>query len=347
MGDSRVPTAIGFLGTLLVLAALVWVVGVADTLDALTRADPAALALVVGIAAVWLTSWGMALWTVLEALETPVAIHHAVLLFAGAVFSNNVTPFGQAGGEPLSALLISTAADSEYENGLAAIASVDAMHFVPSVGFAIVGFVFVTAGAVRLGRNLLFAAAAVAILAVGLPLAAYLGWRYRYELEAAVVNLFTPVIRLLGKVMPRRTPPTPAVIEERIESFFLAIDRVAGNQHSVLQTLAFSAAGWGCLAASLWVSLYAIGFTVAPSTVMLVVPIGSIASIAPLPGGSGAIEAVLVTLLVSTAPVPAAAATSAVLIHRGATYLLPTLIGGGVASFLGADRAIAVSKHED
>jgi len=84
-------------------------------------------------------------------------------------------------------------------------------------------------------------------------------------------------------------------------------------------------------------------FSAAIATTLLVVPVGSIASIAPLPGGSGAIETVLVTLLVSTAPVPAAAAASAVLIHRGATYLFPTLVGAAVASALGADRAVARS----
>jgi hypothetical protein len=347
MDESRWATLAGFAGTLLVLAALVWVVGVDDTVAALTSADPATLALVVAVAFVWLTAWGLALWTILRALNAPVPVHTAVLLFAGAVFSNNVTPFGQAGGEPLSALLISTAADSEYETGLAAIASVDTIHFVPSVGYAIVGFTFVAAGAVRLGRNLMFAAAAISVLAVGLPVAAYLGWRYRYELEAAVVSLFTPVIKLLGRIAPNRSPPSTAHIEHRIESFFTAIDRVAADRRTLLQTLGFSALGWGCLATSLWTSLYAVGFTVPPSTVLLAVPIGSIASLAPLPGGSGAIEAVLVTLLVSTTPVPAAAATSAVLIHRGATYLLPTIVGSGVATALGADRAVELNQNGD
>jgi len=112
-----------------------------------------------------------------------------------------------------------------------------------------------------------------------------------------------------------------------------------------LQTLGFSALGWTCLAGSLWLSLYAVGYTVPVATTFLVVPVGSIASLAPLPGGSGAIETVLVTLLVSTTAVPGAVAASAVLIHRGATYLLPTLLGAGVASALGADHATASARE--
>jgi len=341
MDGNRAATVVGFVGALAVLGVLVWVVGVDRTLAALVTADPAVLVLVVAVAVVWLTAWGLALWSVLGALGTPIARYLAVLVYAGAVFANNVTPFGQAGGEPLSALLISSAADSEYETGLAAIASVDTAHFVPSVGYAIVGFTFVAAGAVQLGRNLVFAAAAVAALAIGLPVAAYLGWRYRYELEATFVRLFTPFVRWLGRVAPNRSPPTTDSIAARIESFFSAIDRIATDRRTLLQTLGFSALGWAALSVSLWLSLYAVGYTIPAAVPLLVVPVGSIASLFPLPGGSGAIETVLVTLLVSTTSVPAAAATSAVLIHRGGTYLFPTLVGAGVASALGADRAAA------
>ena len=345
MDGNRAATAAGFVGALAVLAVLVVVVGVDRTVSALLSADPVALVLVGVVALVWLTTWGLALWSVLRALGSPVATYVAVLVYAGAVFSNNVTPFGQAGGEPLSALLISSAADTEYETGLAAIASVDTVHFVPSVGFAVAGFTFVTAGAVQLGRNLVFAAVAVAVLAVGLPVAAFLGWRYRYELEATVVRLLTPVIRWLGRVVPKWSPPTADSIEARIESFFAAIDRIATDRRTLLQTLGFSGLGWACLAGSLWLSLYAVGYTVPVSVPLLVVPVGSIASLAPLPGGSGAIEAVLVTLLVSTTAVPGAVAASAVLIHRGATYLFPLLLGAAVASALGADRAAANAKE--
>ncbi|PSP64094.1 TIGR00374 family protein [Halobacteriales archaeon QH_8_67_36] len=345
MDGNRAATLAGFVGALAVLAVLVWVVGVDRTVSALLSADPAILPLVGAVAVVWLTAWGLALWSVLRALGSPVRTHVAVLAYAGAVFSNNVTPFGQAGGEPLSALLISSAADTEYETGLAAIASIDTAHFVPSVGFAVAGFTFVAASAVRLGRDLLFAAGAVAALAVGLPVAAFVGWRYRYELEDAVVRLLTPVIRWVGRVVPKWSPPTAERIAARIESFFAAIERIATDRRTLLQTLGFSALGWAALACSLWLSLYAVGYVVPASVPLLVVPVGSIASLAPLPGGSGAIETVLVTLLVSTTAVPAAVAASAVLIHRGATYLLPMLVGAGVASALGADRATASAKE--
>jgi len=58
--------------------------------------------------------------------------------------------------------------------------------------------------------------------------------------------------------------------------------------------------------------------------------------VTPLPGGLGGLEAAFITLLVPTAGVPASVATAGVLIYRGATYWLPILVGGGVATVLGS-----------
>ncbi|MFB6152574.1 MAG: YbhN family protein [Haloarculaceae archaeon] len=336
MNGDRWATALGFVGALVVLAALVWVVGIGDVLAAFREIRTAYLLAILAVAACWLFAWGLALRTVLGALGAPISVPLSALVFVGAVFSNNVTPFGQAGGEPVSAYLISRAADREYETGLAAIASVDALHFVPSLAYAAVGFTFVLAGAVQLGRNLVFAATAITVLAVGLPTAAYLGWRYRFELEAAVVRLLTPGIRAFGRVVPGRRPPTANTVERRIEGFFGAIERVATSRSTLVEAVGFSALGWLCKCAALWLSLFAFGQVVPFAVVLLVVPMGALAGITPLPGGLGGIEAVLVALLVSTTGIPAGVASAAVLVHRGATYWAPTVVGGGVAFALGA-----------
>jgi uncharacterized protein (TIRG00374 family) len=336
MNGDRRATVLGFLGAVAILAILFWVVGVDDIIAAFSDARPALVAAVIPVAFVWLSAWGMSLYTVLRALGTPVSPPKTVLLFSAAIFSNNVTPFGQAGGEPLSALLISRGADSEYETGLAAIASVDALHFVPSVSLAVVGLTFFALRTVQLGRNLLIAASAVALLALAIPVAAYLGWRYRYELEAAVVRVFTPIIRVVGRLLPRRSPPDPAVIERRIESFFDAIDRVAGSRRTLVTAIGFSFLGWLALATSLWLSLFALGHRVPFAAMLVVIPVGAIAGFTPLPGGLGGVEAAFVVLLVATTPVVAPTASAAIVIHRGATYWLPTILGGGTATALGA-----------
>ncbi|MEF8853640.1 MAG: flippase-like domain-containing protein [Haloarculaceae archaeon] len=341
MNGDRWATVLGFLGGLVVLAVVMWLVGIREMVDALLSVRrPALVPLIFLNAVCWLAAWGMALRTVLSALGESIAVHKALLVFAAAVFSNNVTPFGQAGGEPVTAYLVSEATDSEYETGLAAIASVDALHFVPSLGYALVGLVFVAVGELAFDQNVVYASVAVGALVLAVPVGAFLGWRYRYELEAAVVRILTPILRGTGRIIPRRNPPKVAVVERRIEAFFGAIDRVAGSRVTLLEAIGFSAFGWLLLCVSLWLSLYALGFNVSFAAVLLAVPMGAIAGITPLPGGLGGVESVLIVLLVPTTQLGGAVIGAAVLVHRAATYAFPTVLGGLVAFSLGVgDRA--------
>jgi hypothetical protein len=338
-------TVVGFAGALVVLGLLVGLVGVGRVLDALARADQRVLVGVLAVAAMWLTAWGLSLWTVLGILGSVVPRRLAVTIFSAATFANNVTPFGQAGGEPVAALFISRTADTEYETGLAAIASVDSLNFVPSIVLALIGIGYFSA-TVAFGRRLQYAALAVGLLAVLIPTAAYVGWRHRYAVERRVVGLLTPVIRGVGRLLPRRNPPETHVIESRIEGFFHAIERVTGDSRGLATALGFSTVGWVCLAGSLWLSLYSLGYQVPFAATLVVIPVGAIAGITPLPGGLGGVEAVLVTLLVPTTGVTVAGATAAVVLHRAATYWLPTLVGGGAAAALGVGEVSVTRPGE-
>ena len=330
-------TLVGFAGALCVLAVLFWLVGIDDILAALSMASLPVLLVVVVVAICWLTAWGLSLRTVLGVLGAPITIPAAVLVFAGATFANNVTPFGQAGGEPVSALFISRASDSEYETGLAAIASVDALNFVPSIALALVGLGYF-ATTITFGQRLEYAAVAVGGLAVAVPVAVYFGWHNRYRVEQAAVDTLTPLLQRLAGLIPRRSPPGREVLERRIEGFFKAVERIATNPRGLLLALAFSTAGWVGLATSLWLSLFALGYSVPPAVVLVAIPAGAMAGVTPLPGGLGGVETVLFALVTATTGgIAPASVFAAVAIHRGATYWLPIIVGGGTAAVL-ADR---------
>jgi len=331
-------TAAGFAAALVVLAVLLYVVGVGPILDALTRADPRVLALVLGAATLWLLAWAMSLRTVLGVLGSPVSVLTSVLVYTAAVFANNVTPFGQAGGEPISAYLIADATNNDYENGLAAIASVDALNLVPSLSLAAVGVGYFAVTA-ALGQRLMVVAGVVVALMLFIPAAGYAVWRNRVRVEGLLADAVTPVARALARVLPSREPPGREAVLARVEGFFGALERVATNRRRVLLALGFATLGWVGLSGSLWLSLLAIGHEVPFAAAMLVVPVSAIAGATPLPGGLGSIETVLIALIVPITSVTPAAAGAAVVIHRIATYWLPMLVGGGVAALIGVNGA--------
>ncbi|WP_135666170.1 lysylphosphatidylglycerol synthase transmembrane domain-containing protein [Halorhabdus rudnickae] len=331
-------TVAGFAGAGMVLVILFWLIGIDGIVATISRAEPSILLGVVAFSACWMVCWGLVLHTVLGAIGSPVGALTAVLAFSASMFTNAITPFGQAGGEPVAAMLISEAADSDYETGLAAIASVDTLHFLPSIGLATVGLGTLFVESVSLTRNIYLASVAVALLSGAFLGGALLGWFYRAEIERFVVRVFTPTLRRLAGALPRLEPPEKSAVEESIEGFFAAIDRVARSRRTVLLASLYSLAGWLSLSGALWLSLMAIGYSVPFVAALIVVPVGSIAAVTPLPGGLGGIEAAFIGLVVSTTGVAASVAGAAVVIYRIATYWLPLIVGGSTAAVLGSRR---------
>jgi len=335
--DGRAVLA-GFGGAALVLVALLWFVGVDDVLSRLAKAPPGVLALIVLAATCWLGSWALALRAVLASLGLSVSRARSFVVFAAATFANNVTPFGQAGGEPVSALFISREADTEYETALAAIASVDGLNFVPSIAFAslAVGYYAVT---IAFNDRLVFVATAVGALAVALAVGAVVGWQNRYAIENTVVHGVAPVIGRVTGFLPVVSRLRVTVVERRIEGFFHAIERVATDRRNLASALSLSALGWAFSIASLSLSLFAVsdaGTLALVPAAMLAIPLGSVAGVTPLPGGLGGIEAVLIFVLTPVTSVGAGTVAAAVLLHRAATYWLPLLLGGGSVAALSA-----------
>lgn len=335
-------TIVGFVGSLAILAAMYWLIGIGPTLSKLSMADPWILVLVFVGAVCWLVAWGLALRTVLGVLGSAITPLRATAIFSGVLFANNVTPFGQAGGEPISGLLISRATDRRYETGLAAITSVDALNFVPSIILAVcsMGYLFVTS---TFSEDLWYAAGTVITLALVVPAGAYLGWQYRYRLEHTAVAAVTPVVRTIRHTLLRRKPLEKATIEHRIEGFFTAIERVGTTPRKLALALALSSLGWIAQAVCLWLSLFALGHAIAPSVVLIAIPIGAIAGVTPLPGGLGGVDLVLIAVIKGLVTINQPTIAAAVLIHRSAIYLFPTIVGGGITAVIATQGEQSVS----
>ncbi|MFB6353939.1 MAG: YbhN family protein [Halobacteriales archaeon] len=331
-------TVLGFIGAFAVIGILLYVVGVDAFVAEVTRADQRVLALVLLATLGWLLAWGLGMRTVLAVLGIEVSVAQSFLVVNGAMFANNITPFGQAGGEPVTALLISTITGTEYERALAAIASLDTLNFVPSISLALLGTAYY-ATQVTFTRRLRAATLVIVGLPVVILVVGYVLWRKRDPLADRLVGVLTPVARRLSGLVPGAPRVTRRAIAARVEHFVAAVGRVATSRRGLALALTASAAGWGFQMTALWLSFQAIGASVPAGVLLFVVPVGAIASIAPLPGGAGGIEAVLVGVLASLPGVGIGleSVLAAVVIFRGAVYWTPVLIGGVVVSLNGVE----------
>jgi len=338
MDGQRQRVVVGFLGVLAVLGILLHFVGVDELTRELSNADGTMVTLVVLAIFGWLAAWGFGLQTVLNTLGNEVSFVRSVLIMNGAMFSNNVTPFGQAGGEPVTALLISKTTDAEYERGLAAIATMDSLNFVPSIVIAMIGLGYY-ATQTTFSRRLQLAAVVVVALTVGVTAGGYLGWQRRSRIQRGIVKLLVTVLNPVLGVLPRVSRFDREAIRSRVDHFLGSIERIATDREGVTVALGAAAAGWAFQMVALWLSFQAVGAPVPFAIVLFAVPVGAMAGVTPLPGGAGGIEAVLVGLI-STLPGAVAGLetiTAAVVIFRGAVYVIPVVIGGLVMNAASID----------
>jgi uncharacterized protein (TIRG00374 family) len=332
-GRRRRGLLIGGVAAIGILAVLFVVVGADRVVETVRGADPALVAATGALALCWLVAWSLMLRTVLGSLDVDLPVATSFLVYAGAVFANNVTPFGQAGGEPVAAALISKASGSRYETGLVGIATVDVLNVVPSISLVFLG-VGAYAASAAVGERLGVAVGVAVALIATITTAIALGWRYRRTL---VDRLPAAVGGLLGRFQRFDAAAVEAGLATRLRNFFADIERVGTSPRRLAAAVGLSLAGWTLQAAALTVAFAAVGAPISPEIALFAVPLAYVAGATPLPGGLGGIEAAFVALLVPTTGVAASTVTAAVLVFRGAVYWLPMLIGGLSVSAIGIE----------
>jgi len=323
-------TLVGFSIAAAVLLGLAFIVGTGEILRALGRADPQRVLLVPLSIFAWLCLWGGALRVILAAVGVEISVVDAILVHAGAAFANHISPFGQAGGEPIAAWLVTETSDAEFERALAAMTSFDTINVVPSLTFATVGALYYTTTAAGTGLGAL--PAAVLAVTVGLSVTVTVVWRYRATVRRPLGASVGRVGRYVLGAVPRVSYDAVA---ERIEGFLDALARVAVSRRRLAAAVGCSGFGWGLQAVGLWLTFLALESSVPLYVPFFVIPLGKVGSVLPTPGGLGGTEAVNVTLLSVLTGAAAPTIAAAVTIHSVGGYILTTGVGAAAASALG------------
>jgi uncharacterized protein (TIRG00374 family) len=326
-------TLVGFAIAAAVLLGLAYFVGAEDILDALGKASPARVVMVPIAIFAWLCLWGLGLRVILAAVGVRISVFDAVLVHAGAAFANHISPFGQAGGEPIAAWLVTETSDAEFERALAAMTSFDTINVVPSLLFALVGLGYYAVQAVLIQR-IRYLAVGLVVLTVTLPVLGTLAWRNRTALERRLVGIVVPPLRFLDRVVPRFSIPGRAAVERTVEEFFVSIERIATDRRRLVIALVLSASGWTLQAAGLWFAFWSLGIVIPPYIPLFVVTLGAFAGALPTPGGLGGVETLQITLLVATTTVVAPTITAAVAISRVGGFFFTTSVGAAAVGIL-------------
>jgi uncharacterized protein (TIRG00374 family) len=267
-----------------------------------------------------LVAWGKAWQVVIAAIGIEVRFRRLVVTYFAATFANYVTPFGQAGGEPFIAYVLSADTGASYEDSLASVVTADLLNLLPFFNFAAIGMVVLLWRA-RLPDAIRPLAFGLTALAVAIPVIAYVGWNHRDGVEAGVLWLLGPVARHTKRF-------SLSGVRRRIDRFYAALEVLADRPRELLYALVFSYAGWVFFALPLYLSALAIDVQIDPLLVLFIVPASTIAGLMPTPGGTGGVEAVLVLLLGPLVGLAVPQATAIALLYRVASYWFAIVVGG-------------------
>ncbi|MFC7071625.1 YbhN family protein [Halovenus rubra] len=322
----RKQALMGILIWALVVGAFVTLTGVDDfinRLDAISAPDFGLMLVAVSIGVI---SMGACLYVIARSLGIGASLIETIFLNTSVSLAHNLTPFGQAGGAPVGAVILSQRFTGSYEESLAAISMKDIVSFAPAIFVFTVGGGYLAVYEQSISSQIRPLVAAFALFVVFICVVALAVYRYPDFMRGIIRRLVIGGNRLAAYV-PILPSLEPADIDARITNFLDSIAEVAGSKKtmvlaSVLATSSFVAQG--CL---LWITLAAIGVDISIPLAIFTVQISLLASGLPLPGGSGGVEAVQALMLVATAGVTKDAVLPAVILSRGLVFWTPIVVG--------------------
>ncbi len=321
---------IGFLAAVAMLYLFGRVIGWGQIFRTFAGANLWWLAAACASTTVCLSLWAKGWDVILSVVDVSIPFRELNVMYFSATFTDYVTPFGKAGGGPFIAYVLSTHEEADYQDSLVSVLTTDTLNLVPYFTFAILGFVglAVTGNFPDQARLLVWG---LGVLMVVVPAVVIAVWRFEEKVEATVVKVLGPVAKRTDRV-------DISSLRERIDDFYDNLDYIADHPRPVAHTLGYAFVGWVFFALPLYFAGQTLGVTIDPLLVLFIVPASSLASFVPTPGGTGAVEAMLVGLLVALTSLNADVAAAIALVYRVASYWF-TIAVGGIATFYVIYRA--------
>lgn len=335
----RRQTIVGLAIALALVGLLVYGVGWQEVLELLSEAKPRYLA------GAFLAGGGILLvrGLVLERLLRQVAgapkgVTFVVPYLAG-YFARSVLPWGRSTGAPVMAYLMAANSDAKPEDTLAAISLAELFAFLSSIIVAMTGgLLYLDVGVLGAPGTDESTSTVIYSLSVVLLVGLFvLGTVVGLTREGPVRRAFTRVARgldslLSGRPRVRTTDP----VSRRLENFLRTLGTVGTARSTLVIAFSLALASWIINVLPLYFVFLALGLEGAFVLALLCVPVASFGGILPLPGGTGGIETLLISLLVTIGGLSLESATASALLFRLTTYWLHVTVCGVAAWYLSA-----------
>jgi uncharacterized protein (TIRG00374 family) len=302
-----------------------------EMLDAIRHANYLLITSAIAIYFVSMAIWTGRWQTALSFINCRIAFATRYLIICATVFLNNISPGARVGGDPFGRIyMLRKLENIGYSSGMASLIGEFALTPLLVVSF-LMGGLLLQFGRASLQLSLILTAAWV-LAALGTIFIPRLFFRRRIAARG-MTNITSRVLGRFGK----RTNIQETV--EGIEAFYSSTYTIMDRWRKVL-----SIGGWTLLIGAFdifrfYAIFLALGYHPTLSTLLVASSLPIIVGLIPLlPGGLVLVEGSLISIL-ALFGVPLDVAMAATLIERGITFVLSTIVGAGIFSYLGVKIA--------
>lgn len=332
-----------FLGiSLLILAVMLYFVGIDDVINALKVADLGiiALAIVVQIFTYYLYTLRWKVLNNIANIDAGILKLLPMVLVGLAV--NNITPSGRGGGEPVRAYLLSREADYPMEETFAAVVADRALDTFPFVFLAILTIVgMVLYFDVSSALLVVMIVAVIAIVAI-LVLLIYMSINPKFG-----KRVDGWIIGLVRRFYKKNSEELEEKIHGVIKGFQDTMNMVIHNKKVLYYALPLSFVIWIFEILRVYLVFLAFGANVNPVVIGEVFILASLVGMIPLlPGGLGAVDGIMI-IFYTAAGITASISAGATVIERLISFWMATILGLVILPYYGSSVLDKISFGSD
>jgi uncharacterized protein (TIRG00374 family) len=276
---------------------------------------------------VWATRWQAAL----SFINCRISFDVRYLMLCATIFLNNITPGVRVGGDPFGrAYMMHKLENTSYSSSMASIIGDHALDPLVGVSFLMAGLLLQFGkGSLQLSLILIAAWALAAFVTVFIP-------RLFFKKRIAVKGVSSITNRVLGWFGKRgNAQETMGGIEDFYSDSYATVDK----WKKVLSIGSLTLLLWALDVFRLYTIFLALGYHPKLAMLLIASSVPVIVGLIPLlPGGLVLVEGSLISVL-ALFGVPLNLAMAATVIERGISFVLSTIVGAVIFSYLGIKMA--------
>ena len=317
--------------SLLILAVMLYLVGIDQVIDALKYARLEFIGLAVAMQVFTYYLYTLR-WKIINGMvDINVGIKKLIPMVLVSLAVNNITPSGRGGGEPVRAYILSREENYPMDQTFATVVADRALDTFPFVVLAVL-----TIAAMALSFQFdtwLLVLMVAAVIAIVIILAVLIYMSVKPSFGTRVEGW---IVGLLRRFYKKNSQALEDKVHNAVEGFQKTMRMVISDRNVLYYALPLSFVIWIFEILRVYCVFLAFGAFVSPVVIGEVFILASLAGMIPLlPGGIGAVDSIMI-IFYSAAGITASVSAAATVVERLISFWMTTIIGILVLPYYGS-----------